>query len=183
MTHYKMRTLEAILFLLSIVILASKAGITKSMHVSECSIIGGLREFVLHFVQNSFMALWVIAMLINITSIKGTSMIDLQNRTINIKTPKFKYAVTFACSGLIIILNALTLKLNISLCSGSNYDIVKKAIANKQEYVSMYTHWLLTLFNMAAFGGAIAAGGYTFMSTYKKQKHLSDKEKQEKKNK
>ena len=113
------------------------------------------------------MLFWVVAMAINITSIKGASMIDFKHKRINLNS-KLKYVVAFACSGSIIIINALTLKLNISMCSGTNYDVVKKAINNKQEYISMFTHWLLSLFNMIAFMGAIAAAGYTFYSTYKK---------------
>ena len=177
-----MRMLEAVLFLSSLIVLILKAGLTKSMHVSECTMFGRLREFVLHIVQDSLMLFWVVAMFINVTSIKGASMIDIHNRRIN-RTSQLKYALAFLCSGLIILLNGLTLKLNISMCQGSNYEIVKQAIKDKQEYVSMYTHWLLTLCNMAAFVGALMAGGYTFYSTYRKEKKLRDKENFEKKKK
>ena len=125
-----MRTLEAILFLSSLIVLVLKVGLTKSMHVSECTIFGRLREFVLHLVQDSLMLFWVVAMFINVNSIKGASMIDIHNRRIN-KTPKLKYSLAFTCSALIILLNGLTLKLNISMCQGSNYEIVKQAIKNK----------------------------------------------------
>ena len=162
-----MRAFEAVLFLVSLIVLLVKAGVTKSMHVSECTILGGLREFVLHIVQDSIMLFWAVVMFINVNSIKGASIIDIHNRRIN-KTSKLKYAAALICSALIILLNGLTLKFNISMCQGDNYKIIKQAIKSKQEYVSMYTHWLLTLCNMTTFVVAMMAGCYTLYSTYKK---------------
>lgn len=151
--------------MLTLLVLAWKAGVTKTMHVSECSVIGGLQQFVLHIIQDSLMAFWTVCMLINLTSIHGKPMIDFKTYSIT-NSSKIKYAAAFACSGLIILLNSLTLKLNRTMCAGSNYEIVKNAIYYKEEYVSMYTHWLLTLFNMGAFGVGITAGCYILFSQF-----------------
>ena len=64
-----------------------------------------------------------------------------------------------------ILVNALTLKLNISMCGGDNYAQVKAAMQNNQAYVSTYTHYLLTMINFGVYCGALASVGFIAFKT------------------
>ena len=81
-------------------------------------------------------------------------------------TGSVKYLVAMLmCCGAILV-NALSLKLNISMCSGENYKQVENAIYYKENYVSTYTHWLLTMLNLGFYCGAIASAAFIGYRTY-----------------
>ena len=67
-------------------------------------------------------------MWINVKSIKG-SIIDLKTKRVKI-TEQVKYIAAMLTFIGAILINALTLKLNISMCSGENYKQVSTAIKN-----------------------------------------------------
>ena len=87
-----------------------------------------------------------------------------------------------AAGAAIILINSLSLKLNNSMCEEENYGKVEYAIEQNQEYISLYTHWLLSICNLSAFCGGLISGAYIFISHYKKYRAIVNEEKALKKN-
>ena len=48
--HFKLRALEAVLMLFTILVLLLKNGVVKTMHVSECTMYGRLRVMLIHLI-------------------------------------------------------------------------------------------------------------------------------------
>ena len=80
------------------------------------------------------------------------------------KSVKYLVAMLMCCG--VILVNALSLKLNISMCNGENYKQIENAIKSNKDYVSTYTHWLLTMINLAFYCGAVASGAFIGFRTY-----------------
>ena len=80
------------------------------------------------------------------------------------KSVKYLVAMLMCCG--VILVNALSLKLNISMCNGENYKQIENAIKSNKDYVSTYTHWLLTMINLGFYCGAVASGAFIGFRTY-----------------
>ena len=116
----------------SLVAIMWQIGTVKSMHVSECTFMGGLKEFVMHLIQDSLIGFWTVCMFINILSIHGRPLVSAPNYIPRItNASKIKYAMASTSGVAIILINSLTLKLNNSMCGEENYDQVEKAIYQK----------------------------------------------------
>ena len=99
------------------------------MHVLECTLLGGLREFVLHVIQDSLIGFWTVCMCINVMSIHGQPLVKFDRYRPRItNASKIKYVLAALAGTTIILINSLSLKLNNSICEEENYEKVENAI-------------------------------------------------------
>ena len=114
LTHYDIRRLEMVLFMLTCLGQAATIGILKGLDLKECAVFGGIRNFIVVLVPNILFGFWGVCMWVNFQSVQPTSK-DLSQIH---SEQRYLYLGVLASCGLFIFINNIAMKYNSDVWCG-----------------------------------------------------------------